>query len=119
VIVKNNIVREKSFRFSLRIIKLYQHLIASNKLYSIADQVLRSGTSIGANIEESIGGVTQKDFIQKLSISYKEARETLYWLKLLKEACILEDKLADSLCADCEEIIRILGKSLSTNRKVN
>ena len=79
--------------------------------------MLRSGTSIGANVEESIGGQSEKDFVTKLSISYKEARETSYWVRLLKDSDLLTIKEADSLLFDCEELIKIIGKILSTMRK--
>jgi len=79
--------------------------------------LLRSGTSIGANVEESIGGQSEKDFVTKLSISYKEARETSYWVRLLKDSDLLTIKEADSLLFDCEELIKIIGKILSTMRK--
>ncbi len=76
----------------------------------LAKQLLRSGTSIGANVEEAIGGQSQNDFIHKLSISYKEARETRFWLRLLKDTDYLTEKEANSLLEDVEEILRIIGK---------
>lgn len=80
-------------------------------------QLLRSGTSIGANIEEAIGGSSRKDFIYKLEIAYREARETKYWLRLLKEAELLDSKLADSFIVDCEEILKILAAILNSSKK--
>jgi four helix bundle protein len=77
-----NIIQQKSFSFALLIIELYKKLIKRNE-YILSKQILRSGTSIGANIEESIGAQSKNDFISKISIAYKEARETEYWLKLL------------------------------------
>ncbi len=80
---------------------------------------MRSGTSIGANIEESIGCSSRKDFINKLSIAYRESRETLYWLNLLKDSEYLDIKSYDSENFDCEELIKLLGKIISTSRKIN
>ena len=81
--MKHIIIQDNTFDFAIGIIRLYQFLTDSKKEYVLAKQVLRSGTSIGANVEEAAGGVSKADFKNKLSISYKEARETLYWLRLL------------------------------------
>jgi len=89
---------------------LYKYLINEKKEFVLSKQLLRSGTSIGANIEESIGGQSDKDFLHKISISYKEARESIYWLKLLRETNYLNVEKAESLIADAEEICKILGK---------
>jgi four helix bundle protein len=86
--MKEIIIRKKSFDFAVRIINLYQYLVKQKNSYELAKQILRSGTSIGANIEEATGGVSKADFKNKLSISYKEARETLYWLKLLHKTSL-------------------------------
>ncbi len=79
-------------------------------------QLLRSGTSVGANIEEAIGGSSKRDFIHKLEIAYKESRETRYWLRLLKESNLLEKKLAESFISDCEELIKILTAILNASK---
>ncbi len=107
--MKENIVRDKSYRFALRIIKLYRYLIEQKREFVLSKQILRSGTSIGANVEEAIGGHSDKDFISKLTVAYKEARETRYWLNLLIDSGYLELKLAESLLNECEEICRIIG----------
>jgi len=112
--VKKNIIQEKSFCFALRIIKLYKYLKDNKNEYVLSKQLLRSGTSIGANIEESIGGQSKNDFVSKISVAYKEARETLYWLKLLKASNYLNQKQSESLINDCEEIIRIITKIQKT-----
>ena len=91
----NNIIIEKSFQFSLRIVKLFSHLRGKKVERDLCTQLLRSGTSIGANVEEAIGGSSRKDFIYKLEIAYREARETKYWLRLLNESDLLDTKLAD------------------------
>jgi four helix bundle protein len=111
-----NIIVEKSFQFSLRIVKLYAHLKKNKVEKDLALQLLRSGTSIGANIEEAIGGSSRKDFVHKLEISYKEARETKYWIRLLKESELLEIKLADSFIKDCEEILKILTSIINSTK---
>lgn len=106
----NNIIQKKSFDFAIKIIETYKTLVSDRKEFILSKQLLRSGTSIGANIEESIGGQSNKDFLHKISISYKEARETIYWLKLLKETNYITNSEADILLSDVEEICRILGK---------
>jgi four helix bundle protein len=109
----NNVMQEKAFSFALRIISLHKYLNNRNER-TTSNQVLRSGTSIGANIEEAIGGLTRKEFLLKLTIAYKEARETMYWLKLLKETGSLEEQIALSLISDCDELIRLLGSAQKT-----
>jgi len=108
--MKYNILQEKSFKFAVRIVNFYKYLCEEKKEYVLSKQILRSGTSIGANIEESIGGQSEKDFFAKLSISYKEARETIYWLKLLKETNFITDEMYDSLFTDADELGKIIGK---------
>lgn len=107
---QDNIIQEKTFAFAVRIVNLYKYLCEEKKEFILSKQVLRSGTSIGANIEESIGGQSEKDFIAKLSIAYKEARETAYWLKLLLATDYLNQEQAESLFKDAEEICKIIGK---------
>ncbi len=111
-----NVIVEKSFQFALRIVKLFSLLKEKKVERDIALQLLRSGTSIGANIEEAMGGSSKKDFIHKLEIAYKEARESRYWLRLLKESKLLEDKLAGYFISDCEEIMKILSAILNTSK---
>ena|ERR1019366_3845230 len=112
-----SIVREKSFKFAIRIIKLSKYLVDKKRGFILADQVLASGTSIGANLEEAFAAVSRKEFIAKNAISYKEACETHYWLRLLKESEMIETKLADSLIADCEELCKILSAIIKTTRR--
>ena len=114
-----NVILDKSFKFSLRILKLYIHLKKKKIDSGFCSQILDSGTSIGANVEEAIGGASRKDFINKLQIAYKEARETRYWLRLLREGEILEKKLADSFLKDCDEIIAILTAILNSSKGRN
>ena len=116
---QNNIIQEKSFTFAVRIVNLYKYLCEEKKEFILSKQVLRSGTSIGANIEESIGGQSDKDFFMKLTIAYKEARETVYWLKLLLATDYLNQEQAESLLKDAEEICKIIGKIQITMRSRN
>ena len=113
---ENNIILEKTFQFALRIVKLFGHLKEKKVAHEIAIQLLKSGTSIGANTEEAIGASSIKDFIHKLEIAYKEARETKYWLRLMKESELLEEKISISFLADCEEILKILASILKTSK---
>lgn len=111
-----NLVQEKSYQFACRIFKLYKYLIEKNKEFVISRQILKSGTSIGANVEEAIGAQSPRDFILKFSIAYKESRETIYWLRLLKDNQELDVNLADSLMKDCEELQKIITKILKTSK---
>ena len=86
------------------------------KEFVLSKQILRSGTSIGANTEEAMGGISKKDFIAKLSISYKEARETNYWLRLLKDTSYINENQYESLSKDCSEILKILYSIIQTSR---
>lgn len=113
---QDNIIQEKTFAFAIRVVRAYQHLVSKKKEYVLSRQFLRSGTSIGANVEESIGGQSTADFISKLSIAYKEARETLYWIRLMKAANYLTEAEAQSLLRDADEICRILSKILVTSK---
>ncbi|HOZ89919.1 MAG TPA: four helix bundle protein [Bacteroidia bacterium] len=117
--MKENIVQQKSFAFAIRIVELYKYLQSEKKEFVLSKQVLRSGTSIGANIEESIGGASEKDFLHKLTISYKEARETIYWLKLLHATQYISEKEFNSLHNDAEEICKILAKIQITLKSRN
>ena len=104
-----NALVEKSFNFSVRIVKFYLFLLKNNKAVEpLLKQILRSGTSIGANISESQSAYTKKDFINKLGVSLKESKETEYWLKLLKETSLIGKDEFESLNDDCVELIKLL-----------
>ena len=103
-----NIIQEKSYAFAVRIVRLYQHLCHEKKEYVLTKQILRCGTSVGANVEEAIGGQSRADFLSKLSIAYKEARETAYWLRLLRDTDYLTPAQFKSINAYAEEICRII-----------
>jgi four helix bundle protein len=110
----HNIVQEKSYAFAIRIVNLYKYLCHDKKEFILSKQVFRSGTSIGANVEEAIGSVSEKDFIHKLSISYKEARETKYWLRLLHDTGYIQDDAFESIIPDCEELLKLIGSIIKT-----
>jgi four helix bundle protein len=114
--MKENVVLKKSFQFAVRIVKMHVFLSKKLRQYELSGQLLRSGTSIGANIEEAVGGASKKDFANKLNIAYKEARETKYWLRLLRDSGVIELKLAESFLRDCEELLRLLYTILRTTR---
>jgi four helix bundle protein len=111
-----NTLQDKSFAFAVRIVRLYQHLTQEKKEFVLSKQLLRSGTSIGANVEEGIGGYTKKDFRAKLSISYKEARETKYWLRLLKETGYINEQAFETILHDCEELAKLLFVILKNSK---
>jgi four helix bundle protein len=111
-----NVILDKTFKFALRILKLYIHLRKKKVDNGLCSQLLGSGTSLGANVEEAIGGSSRKDFINKLQIAYREARETRYWLRLLRDGEIIDKKLAESFLKDCEEILKILTAILNSSK---
>ena len=112
-IEKPNIIKDRSFSFALKIIELARELKKGNN-FEIASQILKSGTSIGANVEEAQAAQSKKDFVSKLSISSKEARETKYWFRLIKESKITNIDL-DELMKECDELINILTKIVKTS----
>ena len=114
--MSSNIIEDKSFGFAIKVVELYKYLVENRKEYVLSKQVLRSGTSIGANVEEAIGGQSKKDFVSKLSIAYKETRETIYWLKLMKETKYIENSQADELIGNCDELARIIAAILKSSR---
>jgi four helix bundle protein len=115
----HNVVQEKSFAFAIRIVSIYQFLTEDRREFVLSKQLLRSGTSIGANIEEAIGGQSDKDFYAKLTIAYKEARETHYWIRLLIATDYLTTEKGTSLLDDVEELLKIIGSIQKTLRLKN
>lgn len=111
---QDNVIQIKSFQFALKMIALYKTL-TENKEFIISKQLLRSGTSIGANVEEAIAAQSKKDFVAKMAISSKEARETKYWLRLLNESRYIEIDYTEYL-KDIEEIINILTAIVKTSQ---
>ena len=113
---KDNIIVTKSFAFAVRIVKFYR-LLYERKEFVIAKQILRSGTSVGANIREAHNAATKKDFVYKLTISQKETDETKYWLELLFKSEIITEKEFTSLHNDASELLKILKSIIITARK--
>ncbi len=111
---KDSVILDKTLRFAARIVKLYRYLTQEKKESVISKQIIRSGTSIGANANEAIYGVSRADFIAKMQISLKETAETEYWLKLLMLSEYISETEGESLVADCLEIKRILIATLRT-----
>jgi four helix bundle protein len=116
---KDNVIQNKSFAFAIRIVNVYKYLQTEKREFVLSKQLLRSGTSIGANVEEAIGGQSKKDFIAKLSIAYKEARETKYWIRLLTATEYLDDKEATSLLNEIDELCKILSAILLSSKENN
>lgn len=113
----SNPLVDKSYAFAVRVVKACQHLTDAQREFVLSKQLLRSGTSIGANIEESQGGISKADFSAKLSIAYKESRETKYWIKLLRDTGYLKPNAANSLIDDADEICRLLFTAIRTARQ--
>ena len=105
---KENNLYSKSFKFAVRIVKLYAWMTKNKKEFILSKQLLRSGTSIGANIAEANGAISSADFSSKISISYKESLETKYWLSLMRESKFIDVKIYESFYADIDELSKIL-----------
>ena len=113
---KENPALDKSFLFAKKIVFLYKDLTTKHKEYVLSKQILRSGTSIGANISEANGAISEADFSNKISITYKECLETKYWLKLLKETSYISDLVFNPLFKDADELGKILFSILKKTR---
>jgi four helix bundle protein len=111
---ENNVVVDKSYAFAIRVVNCYKYLYTEKKEFVLSKQLLRSGTSIGANVEEAVGGQSKKDFFAKLSIAYKETRETNYWLRILRDTQFMDRKMAESLLSDNDELLKLIGSILKT-----
>ena len=114
--MKENEVRDKSVSFAKRVIFAYQYLCKEKKEFTLSKQLLRSGTSIGANITEAQYGSSRKDFLNKLYIALKECAETMYWLELLASCGYLSQPEYQSLYSDCDELRRLLSSITKTTR---
>lgn len=112
---KENIILTKSYAFALEIVKTYKDIVSTHKEFVLSKQLLRSGTSVGANVEEAVGGVTKKDFRAKMGIAYKEARETSYWLRLLKDTEFISSEKFKRLHDQCDEVLKILFKIIQNS----
>ena len=117
--MKENVVQQKSFAFAIRVVNAYKYLTEQKKEFVLSKQLLRWGTSIGANVEEATGGQSKKDFIAKISISYKEARETKYWIELLIKTDYLNIKedYVISLLNEIDELIKIITSIVKTSKE--
>ena len=115
---EDNLVADKSKAFAVRIIRLYQHLAQGKQEFVLSKQVLRSGTSIGANVKEALRAQSKADFTAKMQIALKEASETEYWLELLIETEYIDEKAGKSILADCRELIKLITAIVKTS-KVN
>jgi len=112
-----SIVKEKSKKFAVRIIKLYQYLSEEKREYVMSKQLLRSGTSIGANVYEALQGQSKADFTAKMSIALKEVSETEYWLEILHETDYLSENEYRSIQRDCSEVAKLLTSIVKTSRE--
>jgi len=113
----SNVIEEKSFEFAVRIVKLYKYLNEEKKEYVLSKQLLRSGTSIGANVCEGLQGQSKKDFLMKMNIALKEADETKYWIRLLGRTGYLTEEEQKSIYGDCVELGKILTTIVKTTKK--
>ena len=111
-----NLIVDKSYKFALRIIKMYKYLTEEKKEYVLSKQILRSGTSVGANINEAQSAESKPDFIHKMGISLKELRETNYWLNLLHEADYIDKNSFTSIENNCTERIKLISKIILTSK---
>ncbi len=113
----DNAIQDKSFRFAVRIVNLCRYLQSEQKEYILTKQLLKSGTSIGANVSESQQAQSRPDFVSKLSIALKEAYETNYWLRLLRETNFLTGDEFQSIITDCQELERLLISIIKTSKE--
>ena len=116
---KDNIIKTKSFQFAIRVINLYKHLCSEKKEFVLSKQLLRSGTSIGANVREAVNAQSKLDFIHKLSIAQKECDETSYWLELLKETDYINENEYISIHNDAMDILKIIRSIILTTKQNN
>jgi four helix bundle protein len=113
----DNIIVDKTYLFAVKIVMLYKQLISEQKEFILSRQLVRSGTSPGANVEEGLSGESRKDFISKFSIALKESRESHYWLRLLRDTEFISNEIASDYLKDCEEIIKILSSIVKTSKQ--
>ena len=116
---KKNILKDKSFAFAIRMVKLFQYLSESSKESILSKQILRSGTSVGALIREAQNAESSKDFIHKLGIAQKECDETIYWIELLRETGYLNNKEFESIYNEANELLKMLKSAILTSKQNN
>lgn len=116
---KKSIIKDRSFAFAVRVIRLFQYLTETKKEYVLSKQLLRSGTAIGALVREAQNAESTKDFIHKLGIAQKESDETIYWLELLKETEYINDKEFESINNEANELLKMIRSAILTSKKNN
>jgi len=114
--MRESIIADKSYAFAVRVVRLNRHLVEKKKEFVLSKQLLRAGTSIGANVREGQEGQSKADFVNKFSIALKECGETLYWLDLLHDTGFLTDRQYRSICDDCIEVKKLLVSIVKTSR---
>ena len=114
--MRNNVTYDKAYKFAIRVVKTYKYLVEEKREFVLSKQLLKSGTSIGANVAEANGAISRGDFSAKISIAYKECLETKYWLSLLKDTGYIDIKSFDSIYQDADEIGKILFSILKKTR---
>lgn len=115
--MKENVIKEKSLQFAIRIVNLHKHIESQHNNYVLSKQILKSGTSIGANVREALGAQSKKDFCSKMNIALKEAYETEYWLELLHKTDFLDDVAYQSMFTDCRELTNLLASIVKTTKQ--
>ena len=114
---EDNIIATKSYAFAVRCVNLYKYLCDVKNDYTIGRQLMRSGTSIGANVKEATRGVSKADFTAKMSISLKEASESEFWIELLRDTGYITEQQADSMLQDCQELLKLLMSIVKTSKQ--
>jgi four helix bundle protein len=114
---EENIIIAKSYSFAVRCVRLYKFLCDERHDYTIGKQLLRSGTSVGANIKEATRGISKADFTAKMSISLKEASESEFWIELLRDTGYITEQQADSMLQDCQELLKLLMSIVKTSKQ--
>ena len=114
---EENIIAAKSYAFAVRCVKLYKYLCDEKNDYMIGRQLMRSGTSIGANVKEAARGISKADFTAKMSISLKEASESEFWIEVLRDTDYITEEQADSLLNDCQELLKLLMSIVKTSKQ--
>ncbi|PSB19579.1 four helix bundle protein [filamentous cyanobacterium CCP1] len=115
-LVERSVAYDKAYRFAIRVVKAYQYLVQEKQEFTLSKQMMRSGTSIGANVAEANGAISKADFAAKVSIAYKESLEVKYWISLLKDTDYFDTKMANSLHYDADEISKILFAILKSSK---
>ena len=113
----DNIVLVKSKSFAIRVVRLYQHLTETKKEFVLSKQLLRSGTSVGANVREAVNAQSKKDFVSKMGVALKEAAESEYWIELLAETSYLTTVESESIAQDCKELVRLLVSIIKSGKQ--